>query len=86
MDSVLNSATTTKISTKHRSVCANASDENMKRYCCMGMLNSPAVKNDNPRESPTPSARPTANEIAPTQTVSMSTMAETCPGRMPRSR
>ncbi len=64
-----------------------ASPENTKRYCAHGMLNSPAVKNDSPCDSAKPSARPTAKRhAAPTAAVSMSTMADTLRGRMPRSR
>ena len=85
-DSVLNSATTAKMIAKHRSVWRSASAESTKRYCCMGMLNSPAVRKDSPWDSASPSTRPAASDAAPTQAVSMSTMADTWAGRMPRRR
>ena len=86
MDTVLNRAVTAKMSAKHISVSRKASNENMKRYCVISMLNRPAVTNDMPCESANPSARPTTSDTRPTTAVSMSTMADTLRGFMPSMR
>ena len=48
MDTVLNRAVTAKMIAKHISVSRKASNEKMKRYCVISMLNKPAVTNDMP--------------------------------------